>query len=284
MLQIGWDASLRKLVAIVSLGLVFLVLAAPAAMRPASAESPRIAAASDLQFALEDVADAFFEATGDRVTLVFGSSGNFARQIAQGAPFEMFLSADEAFIAQLHAAGHTLDRGHLYAIGRLVMIVPKGSSITADARMSDVQDALDDGRLHRFAIANPDHAPYGMRAREALQHAGLSETIAPFLVYGENVTQAAQFALSGNADGGLVAYSLALAPTIAERADHALIPEDWHSPLNQRMALMPGAGDTAGAFYDFVRSAEGRSILEAYGFVSPDAVQHPDAGLGDDAD
>jgi molybdate transport system substrate-binding protein len=234
-----------------------------------AADPPVIAAASDLQFALVEAAQAFHAETGLAVELAFGSSGNLVRQIRQGAPFQMFLSADEDFIRPLAAEGLTEGEGDLYAIGRIAILVPRGSRLKPDGTLRDLSAALSNGSLERFAIANPEHAPYGRRAEEALRHAGLWNAIKDKLVLGENVSQAAQFALSGAADGGLVAYSLAVAPNVSKRGDHALIRQDWHAPLRQRMVLLRSAGETARRFYAFVAAPSGRAILKRYGFVLP---------------
>ncbi len=229
-----------------------------------------IAAASDLQFAVSEIAANFAAETGMQVRLSMGSTGNFARQIRQGAPFEIFMAADEQFIADLHAEGHTLDAGDLYAVGRVVIMVPDGSPLQPDESLDYLAAMLAEGRITRFAIANPDHAPYGMRAREALVTKGIWDDVQPFLVLGENVSQAAQFALSGNAEGGIIAYSLALAPEVASRGTHALIPEDWHEPLRQRMVLLNGAGPVAEAFYAYLKRPAAREIMARYGFVLPE--------------
>ncbi len=249
------------------LAAVAAVLIAPQA--PAQAEAPVIAAAADLRFAVEEIAAKFREETGMTVRLSLGSTGNFARQIREGAPFRMFMAADEQFILDLARDGFTRDQGTLYAVGRIVVKVPDGSTLRADGTMETLRAALDAGRITRFAIANPEHAPYGKRAEEALRHAGLWDRIQPFLVLGENVAQAAQFALSGNAEGGIIAYSLALAPQVRAQGSHDLIPEDWHEPLRQRMALLNGAGPVAEAFYAYIQSPSARAIMESYGFVLP---------------
>jgi molybdate transport system substrate-binding protein len=235
----------------------------------ARADAPVVAAASDLQFALVEVADAFKAKSGRSVRLNFGSSGNFARQIRQNAPFQVFFSANEDFVKDLTKDGFTRGDGELYAIGRIVLIVPKGSPLKADATLIDLKAALTDGRLKKFAIANPEHAPYGARAEEALRHAGLWEAIAGKLVLGENVSQAAQFATSGNAEGGIIAYSLALAPQVSALGSYALVPAEWHKPLRQAMVLTKSAGATAEAFFEFARSPEARLIFRKYGFVLP---------------
>ena len=233
------------------------------------AKAPTIAAASDLKFAVEEIAAKFSDDTGREVTLVFGSSGDFYRQIAQGAPFQMFLSADQDFVFKLAEAGKTLDRGALYAIGRIVLIVPHGSPLRPDGRLEDLAGALADGRLKKFAIANPAHAPYGQRAEEVLQRAGLWTQIQDKLVIGENVSQAAQFATSGSAQGGIIAYSLALAPALAKLGNFALIPEAWHTPLKQRMVLLKGAEATAQIFYRYLQQPAARKIMQKYGFALP---------------
>ncbi len=252
---------LRLVIGVVAL-LVFL---------PAQADRPIIAAASDLQFALQDIADQFQADTGKAVRLNFGSSGNFRRQIAQGAPFQLYLSADESYVEALYQDGYTEDAGTLYAIGRIVILTGSDDSAgIVDGSLERLRERLEAGDIRRFAIANPDHAPYGVAAMEALQTAGLWEAIRPYLIVGENVSQAARYALSGETDGGIVAYSLALAPSIDRRSHYALIPEELHSPLRQRMVLVRGAGDTARAFYTYLQQDAARETLAVYGFVAPD--------------
>lgn len=247
------------------LGLLGLSTSCVAVAQPV----PTVAAASDLKFALEEVAAQFEKDTGHKLRLVFGSSGNFYSQLLQGAPFHLFMSADEGFVFKLAEAGKTEGRGKLYAFGRIGIKVPKGSSLKADGQLKDLSAALKDGRLKRFAIANPEHAPYGMRAEEALRRAGLWEQISSKLVYGENVSQAAQFALSGSTQGGIIAYSLALAPQVKAQGDFALIPEEWHQPLVQRMVLMKNAPAAAKAFYDHLSTPAAQAVMVRYGFAMP---------------
>lgn len=242
----------------------------------AKAETPTVAAASSLQFALSEIATRFQAESGQQVRLNFGSSGNFRRQIAQGAPFEVFLSADDINALALHEDGLTEGEGIVYAHGRLVWLQRAGrDDLPGEGDpLAAVELALEEyretGRRSRIALANPEHAPYGVAARHVLERVGLWDEIQPLKVMGENVSQAAQFALSADARGGLVAYSLALAPTLVERSDHVLIPEDWHAPLNQRMVLVKGAGETAHRFYDYLQRDEAREILARYGFGLPD--------------
>jgi molybdate transport system substrate-binding protein len=245
-------------------------LAAFAMMSGAHARvAPYIAAASDLKFALEEIAAAFTADTGKEVRLTFGSSGNFLSQIQQGAPFEIFMSADEGFVFQLADAGKTVDRGALYAEGRIVLFAPNGSALKPDNRFSDLRAALAAGRIQKFAIANPEHAPYGRAAEQALKGQGLWSAIQPKLVLGENVSQAAQFAASGSTQGGIFAYSLAVAPQVAGQGTYVLIPSDWHAPLRQRMVLLKNAGATAREFFAYVQSPASRAIFRKYGFVLP---------------
>jgi molybdate transport system substrate-binding protein len=240
-----------------------------------AADVPNVAAASDLQFALPEIAAAFRRDTGHDVRVAFGSSGNFRRQIADGAPFELFLSADAGYADALFREGRTVDAGAVYAIGRLALVVPQDSPIALDPALRGVAAALADGTLARFAIANPAHAPYGRAAREALMQAGLWTALEPHLVLGENVSQAAQFATSGAAQGGIVAYSLTRAPGIRARARSIVLPATLHAPLIQRMVLMRNAGGTARLFYGYLQQPAARAILARYGFDAPAAAGAP---------
>ncbi len=252
----------------------FLTLAAVLALSPAVLRAQEqavlnIAAASDLKFAIEEVAARFERETGQKLRLVFGSSGNFYAQILQDAPFHLYMSADENFVYKLADAGKTVDRGRAYAVGRIGIMVPLGSPLKADGEFKDLAAALKDGRLQKFAIANPEHAPYGARAKEALQHAGLWEAIQSKLVLGENISQTAQFATSGSTQGGVIALSLAKAPSVAKLGTFELIPETWHQPLKQRMVMVKGAPDVARAFYDYIGTPAAQEIMVRYGFAMP---------------
>ena len=235
-----------------------------------SSAAPLVAAASDLQFALDEVVERFERDTGIAPRVTYGSSGNFARQIEQGAPFELFLSADEAYVARLAERRLTRDEGVLYAVGHIVLFAPHGSPLRVDPELKHLAKRLASGEAGRLAIANPEHAPYGRAAEQALRSLGLWDAVRPKLLFGENVAQAAQFASSGNADGGIVAYSLALGPALRDRGTFVLLPASLHAPLRQRMVLMKGASPAAGRFYDYLRSPTGRAILRQYGFVLPE--------------
>ena len=239
-----------------------------AASANADQATPAVAAAADLKFALPEIALAFERESGRKLRLSFGSSGMLAQQITQGAPFELFFSADENYVAMLQRNGRGEDGGRPYAFGRIALFIPNGSPVQADRNLRDLAAAARDGRLTRLAIANPEHAPYGRAAREALQHLGIWETLGDKLVLAENAAQAAQFAASGSAQAGIVPLSLTRAADLATRGAFVTLPEAWHSPLRQRMVLVRGAGNTARQFYAFMQTPAARSILERHGFTA----------------
>jgi molybdate transport system substrate-binding protein len=246
--------------------------AALAALLPAAglaAGPPGVAAASDLKFALDEIAKAYARDTGKGVRLSYGSSGNFRRQIAEGAPFEVFLSADEGYVRELAKEGRLEDEGSVYAVGRLVLFAPAGSPVDPAKGLAPVAALARSGALGKFAIANPAHAPYGRAAREALENAGAWAALRGRLVLGENVSQAAQFAISGDAAAGIFAYSLTFSPAVSRRGRFALLPESSHAPLVQRMALVKGAGEDARAFYRYLQGPAARDTLARYGFARP---------------
>lgn len=230
---------------------------------------PSVAAASDLKFALDEVAKEYKASAGRDVRLTFGSSGNFLRQIQQGAPFDLFMSADEGFVDTLVREGLTSGSGTLYAVGRIVLFAPKGSTLKVDAQMADLGAALKDGRLKKFAIANPEHAPYGRAAQEALTSLNLWQGVQPLLVLGENVSQAAQFAASGSTQGGIFALSLAMSPAFKDAGTYAVVPDKLHQPLRQKMVVLKRGGAETQAFYDYLQQPAARAVFKRYGFVLP---------------
>lgn len=255
-----------------SMACLLLGLACLTGCRRRQAEAPPVvAAAADLVFALEEVGQRFRSVTGQEVRFTFGSSGKLAQQIEQGAPFQVFLSADEAFARRLEQGGLTVGEGRTYAEGRLAYFVPTGSPLKPDGTLKDLGEALRDGRLRKLALANPEHAPYGLRAKEALQSAGLWKAAQLRLVLGENASQAATFALSGQAQAGLIAYSLTQAPAFQGSGTAALVPVDRHSRLIQRMVLLKGAGAAAARFYAYLQTEEARRVLARHGFTLPGA-------------
>jgi molybdate transport system substrate-binding protein len=231
--------------------------------------APRIAAAANLNFALTAIADQFAREKGNRVELVFGASGTLTRQIQQGAPFEMFLAADEDFPNRLSDAGLTRNRGVVYATGRVALFAPKGSPLEVDERLANLTALLERGGVTRFAIANPEVAPYGEAAEAVLKKRKLWDAIRPRLVLGDTIAQAAQFASTGDAVGGLIAYSIVRSPEFANRGTYALIPAADHPPLRQRMVLMKRAGAVAAQFYAYMQTTAARAILRTNGYEVP---------------
>lgn len=258
-----------------------LLLLSGAAMTSgrAKAEAPaakalRVAAASDLKFVLALLLAQFQQETGIKVEASFGSSGNFARQIQQGLPVDLFMSADESWVEQLAQAGFTRnlqtkdgavrDRGVIYGHGRIALYVPRESTLGLDPALAGLR--ADWRQVEKFAIANPEHAPYGRAAREALEKLGMWELVKPKLVLGENIAQATQFVATGAAQAGITALSLALAPEVAQRGRHVALPADLHSPLRQRMVLTRSAPPLAQQLYDFLQTASARVLFKRYGF------------------
>jgi molybdate transport system substrate-binding protein len=228
-----------------------------------------VAAAADLHQAMDQLAGAYQkDHPGSRIEVVYGSSGTLLTQIEQGAPFELFFSADSDYPQQLVAHGQAGGKPVPYAVGHLVMW-----SASIDMRGVQVGD-LAQPRFARIAIANPQHAPYGKRAEQALRAAGVWDTVQPRLVFGENIAQTAQFAQSGNVQVGLVAESLVLASP--GKGSYAPVPSSLHEPLRQSFVLTGrGAGSAlAKDFANYVQQAPARTILARYGFSLPDGAEH----------
>ena len=225
-----------------------------------------VAAAADLKFAMEELSKSFKSKTGMKVDVTSGSSGNFFAQIQSGAPFDLFFSADIEYPKKLEAAGlaepSTL---YEYAVGRIVLWSP------ADAALDVAKqhwNALLDARVQKIAIANPAHAPYGRAAVSALEKAGIYDRVRTKLVYGENISQAAQFVQSGNAQIGIIARSLAMSPGM-KAGQTWEIPADMHPPIQQGAVVLKSAKNKTGAlaFLDFAKSGAGREILQRHGFT-----------------
>ena len=239
----------------------------PAAPTPAAPAPLTVAAAADLQFAFTEIAEQYEAHTGQPVTLVFGSTGQLAQQIESGAPFDLFAAANIAFVEGLRDKGLVFDDSiALYAEGRIVLAVNRDAGIDATKL-----DDLTNPAIQRIAIANPEHAPYGMAAKEALLRAGLWAAVEPRLVYGENVRQALQFIQTGDAQAGIVALSVADTPEIT----WLLIDADLHNPLRQALAVVKSSPqpDAARAFAAFINGPEGRPIMQRYGFVLPEEIE-----------
>lgn len=235
----------------------------------ADAQELKVAAASDLTAALAELTAAYQKEHKTNLVLSFGSSGNFFTQIQNGAPFDIFFSADMAYPQELEEA-NLAEPGSLYeyALGRLVLWVPLESSIDVKRGL----EALRSSGVRRISVANPQHAPYGRAAVAALQHANLYDAVKDKIVFGENISQAAQFVQSGNADAGLIALSLALSMQMKQAGKYWLVPIDYHPPLRQAAVILRSSTQKAEAakFLQFVRSPQGRAIMDHYGFTLPD--------------
>ena len=227
-----------------------------------------VAAAADLQSAMPQIVAAFQAQSAATVTVSFGSTGNLARQLRQGAPFELFLAADESFITSLAADGVIDNGGSVYAEGRLSLIAGRQSRFATTLSLESIADAARAGLPFRIAIANTEHAPYGQRAAEVIKSRGLDDVLRSRLVFGENVAAALQLVASGAAAAGLVGSSLAKSSTVASAIVHVDIPADWHSPLLQRMALTKKASGGARELQAFILGEPGQAILRRHGFVA----------------
>lgn len=248
--------------------------AAPAAtVAPTAAAAPTAAsaaatpilvlAASDLQYALPEIAQLFEAQTGRKPTISLGSTGTFATQIKNGAPADIFFAADASFMDDLEKADLLAEKTRqLYATGRIVVTYAKGA---AEAK---TLEELAKPELKKIAIANPEHAPYGRAAQEALQKAGVWDRVQPKLVLGENISQTAQLIQTGNADAGIVALSVVLGQP---GTPYTLVDASLHNPLAQQVAILKTSKqvDAAKEFVAFVNGPQGRPVMKKYGFILP---------------
>jgi molybdate transport system substrate-binding protein len=229
-----------------------------------------VAAAADMNAALPQLVAAYTKRTGQAVKVSFGSSGNLANQIRNGAPFDVFFSADEEYPKQLIAEGlASKDTLYRYAVGRLVLWIPADSAL--DLSKLGMR-ALLEPSIKEIAIANPAHAPYGRAAEAALRHFGIYDQVSSRLVLGENVSQAAQFVESGNAQAGLIALSHALATAMKDHGRYWTVPLDAYPTLNQAAVVVSRSNqqEAARKFLEFLRTPEATSLLGSYGFSVPE--------------
>ncbi|MFY0568515.1 molybdate ABC transporter substrate-binding protein [Archangium lansingense] len=239
---------------------------APPATRSEQKRTLTIAAASDLKFALDELLEEFrAKQPGTEVQVTYGSSGNFLAQLSNGAPFDVFLSADVAYPRKLAEQGLVADEVFLYAVGRIVVWVPKGSPLHVEQRG---MEALREPAARRIAIANPQHAPYGRAAEAAMKSLGVYDALKDKLVLGENIAQTAQFVQSGAADAGVIALALALAPAMKERGSYWEVPLEAYPRMEQGGAILKKAKDPelARQFRDYLLGTEGNALLKRYGF------------------
>lgn len=233
----------------------------------AKVEGITVAAAADLKFAFTEIAHLYEEKTDKKVTLVFGSTGQLVQQIENGAPFDIIAAANTAYIDRLSESGLIIPGSKiLYGRGRLVLAVNRTSGVKA----TTLQDLLSP-QIRHVAIANPEHAPYGTAAMQALQTLGLWEVLQPKLTYAENVRQALQFVQTGDAEVGIVSLSVANVPEIT----WTLIDDSLHQPLDQALAVMMHCQNPqlANDFIAFINGKDGRPIMRKYGFLLPDEIE-----------
>lgn len=244
----------------------FLLLIASAA----HAEKIMVAAAADLKFAMDEIVSEFKQSNQmEVIEVIYGSSGKFHTQIQQGAPYDLYFSADIAFPRQLLSKGFSASADVIpHARGRIVL----WSGGEDAARMT--LESLTRPEITRIAMANPKHAPYGRRAEEALRASGLWEKVEKKLIYGENISQAAQFVQTGNAQVGILALSLAVSPELSNKGGYYLIPDNLHEPLMQGFIILKRAENNklAQQFADYMESKEARMIMTAYGFTLPGEI------------
>ena len=228
------------------------------------AQSLTVAAAADLQSAMDDVAAQFQKQTGKDVKLVYGSSGNFFQQIQNGAPFDMFFSANRDYPSKLQASGLTEPGSYYeYAKGKIVVWVPKDSPLDVTSGLP----VLMDPRVKKIAVANPQHAPYGQAAVAAMQKEGIHDRVKKKFVLGENISQTASFVVSGAADVGIIALSLALSPNLRGKGRYVEVPASDYPPIQQACVILRASKNKEAAkqFLAFIKSAAVADTLKEYG-------------------
>jgi len=233
-----------------------------------AAQDFTVAAAADLQFAMQDIVTRFEKETGKSVKVVYGSSGNFFQQIQNGAPFDVFFSANLDYAKKLEAV-HLTEPGsyYEYARGKIVLWVPRDSKLDLTSGLK----VLFDPAVRNIAVANPEHAPYGQAAVAALRNEGVYEKVQGKLVLGENISQAASMVISGSAQAGIVALSLALSPNMKDKGRYVLVPANEYPPIEQACVILRSSSmkDTAREFLSFTKTPAIRTVLEGYGFEVP---------------
>jgi len=234
----------------------------------AGAAEISIAAASDLNFAFKELVVEYEKATGNHVKLSLGSSGNFYAQIQNGAPFDLYFSADIGYPKKLEEAGLTVPGSlYRYAVGRVVLWAGAASRLDVSKGL----DVLREPGIRKISIANPKHAPYGRAAVAAMESFHVYEAVKEKLILGENVSQAAQFIESGACEVGIIALSLALSPAMADKGVYWEIPAEAHPPLEQGAVILKQSksSEAARRFLEFLQSSSGQDIMKRYGFTVP---------------
>lgn len=262
-----WRIRIRLLSVLVALFVVAGLSTAPSGQ----AGELTVAAASDLNFAFKELVPAFEQQTGEHVKLTLGSSGNFFSQIQNGAPFDLYFSADIGYPKKLEEAGLTVPGSlYQYAVGRIVLWTGKESRID----LTQGFEALREPTVKKIAIANPKHAPYGRAAVAAMEYFKVYDQVKDKLILGENISQAAQFIESGACDIGVIALSLAIAPVMKSKGAYWEVPAEAHPALEQGAVILKQSKNQEAArqFLEFIKGPQGQEIMKRYGFTLPSSV------------
>lgn len=245
---------------------LIVILSQAPAIQELLAQKPvtiTVSAAADLNYVFKEIGALWEKETGNKVTFNFGSTGQLAQQIERGAPVDLFAAANKSYIEDLDKLGLIVSNTKsLYGRGRITIWTRKDSKLNP----KEIKD-LTKPEYKRVAIANPDHAPYGIAAREAMQSAGIWDAIKPKLVLGENIRQTKQYVETGNVDVGIIALSL----SVNKPGKWQLIPENLHKPIDQMLAVVKKSRHQKQAqkFAQFINGSKGRPLMKKYGFVLP---------------
>lgn len=231
------------------------------------AQVSTVAVAANMKDAFAEIATAFKSVGRPDIRVVYGSSGNFTTQIMNGAPFNLFIAADEHFPLELYKNGKTVDEGAVYAIGKLAIITKTSSGIQLLDGKADMAKAI--AKANKVAIAKPELAPYGRAAVQYLKAEGLWDLAKDKLVYADNIGAATTYVVSGAADIGFTAFSLAKSPELAKQTSFLLVGSKLYEPIKQRMVLIKGAPQEAADLYRFMQGSQVKAILQKYGYTTP---------------
>ena len=247
----------------------FLIFYASALLllSPAYAEVSSVAVAANMKEAFSEIAAAFKGAGNPELRVVYGSSGNFTAQIMNGAPFNLFIAADEHFPLELYKSGKTIDEGAVYAIGKLAVLTKNSSGIQLGGDKAALVKAIN--KANKIAIAKPELAPYGKAAVEYLKAEGLWDLAKGKLVYGDNIGLVTTYIVTGAADMGFTAVSLAKSAEVSKDANYLVLNEQLYQPIKQRMVLIKGAPPEARELYQFMLTPAAKVILQKYGYSIP---------------
>ena len=233
----------------------------------AQAQSSNVAVASNLTHTITEISEAFYREEGSRVNLTFGSSGNFARQIVQGAPYQVFISAGKKYVDFIRSRGRRVAASRVLVFGHLNLYVPETSKLEKPASLADALKVLQYGEYRRMSIANPEHAPYGQAAREALTNAGIWVVNHKKLLLGENAAQAMQFCLSGNVDLCIIPNSFLAPEQFAGNGHGFPLPQNWYPPITQYAVLLDDNDEQGARYFDYLSSASSADVFRKYGYT-----------------